>query len=414
MTSTLLLADGNPTIQRIVAMTFAGEDMKIVSVSDGDQAIARIASDRPDIVLADVSMPKRSGYDVAAFVKGRPELAHIPVLLLAGALEPVDQARAAQVGCDGVLIKPFEPHQVVARVRELVRGGKGSPAQSTSGVPRPIDRLMESRAAAPEAPPKVVQHPSVPPASASPPPVVAPAAKPAAEFRAAAAPPVDDPLADYFDQLDAAFDHLDPPRMLGSRRAAAHEDETEQLEVPTLNTVLGDFGRDAARPPREPAPVFKDQILFAAPPVEPPDIRSVPPATLRDTPSFRAPLPEPTVEPLPEPRFEPVSARAPEPAPAPPGAPPPAPSFDLDLHTAADAFDALLTVDGQVREEEQAKEEQAKEEQAVVTEALIDAVATRVIERLAPNGVTELVSRVISDVAERLVREEIDRIRGRK
>ena len=66
----------------------------MVAVGDGEQAIARIPIERPDIVLADIGMPKRSGYDVAAFVKGRPDLAHIPVLLLAGAFEPVDEARA--------------------------------------------------------------------------------------------------------------------------------------------------------------------------------------------------------------------------------------------------------------------------------------------------------------------------------
>ena len=81
-------------------------------------------------MLADIGMPKRSGYDVAAFVKGHPELTHIPVLLLAGAFEPVDEARAEQVGCDGVLVKPFEPQHVIARVRELLDGVKGSPTQA--------------------------------------------------------------------------------------------------------------------------------------------------------------------------------------------------------------------------------------------------------------------------------------------
>ena len=86
-------------------------------------------------------MPKKGGYDVAAFVKGRADLEHIPVLLLAGAFEPVDQARAEQVRCDGVLIKPFEPRQVIERVRELLEGVKGSPAQATADVLRPVERL---------------------------------------------------------------------------------------------------------------------------------------------------------------------------------------------------------------------------------------------------------------------------------
>ena len=124
MTHKLLLADDSVTIQRVVELTFSGEDVQVITVGDGEQAIARIPIERPDIVLADIGMPKRSGYDVAAFVKGRPDLAHIPVLLLAGAFEPVDDARAQQVKCDGVLVKPFEPQQVVSRVRELVEGAR--------------------------------------------------------------------------------------------------------------------------------------------------------------------------------------------------------------------------------------------------------------------------------------------------
>ena len=137
----LLLADDSVTIQRVIELTFSGEDIQVVAVNDGEQAIARIPTEHPDIVLADIGMPKKGGYDVAAFVKGRADLEHIPVLLLAGAFEPVDQARAEQVRCDGVLIKPFEPRQVIERVRELLEGVKGSPAQATADVLRPVERI---------------------------------------------------------------------------------------------------------------------------------------------------------------------------------------------------------------------------------------------------------------------------------
>src|SRR6202140_2620367 len=128
MPRTLLLADDSVTIQRVIELTFADEDIKVVAVSDGDQAIARVNADPPDIVLADVGMPGRNGYEVAHYIKQTPALAHIPVVLLTGAFEPVDQARATAAGCDGVLAKPFEPQLVIARVKELLgRGGPGSP-----------------------------------------------------------------------------------------------------------------------------------------------------------------------------------------------------------------------------------------------------------------------------------------------
>ena len=68
----LLLADDSVTIQRVIELTFADEDIQVIAVGDGRQAIERIRADRPDIVLADIGMPERDGYEVAAFVKGDP------------------------------------------------------------------------------------------------------------------------------------------------------------------------------------------------------------------------------------------------------------------------------------------------------------------------------------------------------
>src|SRR6476620_10254853 len=95
---TLLLADDSVTIQRVIELTFADEAITVVAVSDGDQAIERIEADPPDIVLVDIGMPGRTGYEVAKHIKESPRLKHIPVLLLTGAFEPVDQAKAAAAG----------------------------------------------------------------------------------------------------------------------------------------------------------------------------------------------------------------------------------------------------------------------------------------------------------------------------
>src|SRR6185436_1917841 len=99
-----------------------------VAVSDGDEAIARLNKTPPDIVLADVGMPGKNGYEVAQHIKNTPRLSHIPVVLLTGAFEPIDQAKAAAAGCDGVLAKPFEPQLVIGRVKELLSKPKGTGA----------------------------------------------------------------------------------------------------------------------------------------------------------------------------------------------------------------------------------------------------------------------------------------------
>ena len=117
----LLLADDSVTIQRVIELTFADEDVQVKAVGDGQQAIDQILAEPPDIVLADVGMPVRDGYAVAAFIKDTPSLEHIPVLLLTGAFEPVDEDRARAVRCNGVLAKPFEPQLLIGRVKVAAR-----------------------------------------------------------------------------------------------------------------------------------------------------------------------------------------------------------------------------------------------------------------------------------------------------
>src|SRR5262249_10736304 len=168
----LLLADDSVTIQRVIELTFADEDVQVVTVANGKDAIERLQQDRPDIVLADIGMPERNGYEVAAYVKGNPATSHIPVVLLTGAFEPIDEGRARAVGCDGVLVKPFEPQLVISRVKDLLAGKK--PAGMWGGAP-------------------AAQGP------------VRPAAAQSAAPKPASAPAPSDPLEAYFDRLDAAF-----------------------------------------------------------------------------------------------------------------------------------------------------------------------------------------------------------------
>jgi CheY-like chemotaxis protein len=133
---TLLVADHSVTIRRVVELTFAKEDVRVVTVSDGEQAIEQLEAAPPDIVLADTSLPGRNGYDVARYVRQSPRLSHIPVLLLAGAFEPVDRVQAEEAGCAGFLAKPFEPQLVISRVQELLARRRSMPASGDENVDR--------------------------------------------------------------------------------------------------------------------------------------------------------------------------------------------------------------------------------------------------------------------------------------
>ncbi len=120
MAKTLLLADDSVTIQKVVNISFASEDVTLVTVDNGDDAIERTKETRPDLVLADVVMPGKSGYEVCEAIKADPDLCHIPVLLLTGTFEAFDEEHAARVGAAGHVSKPFEAQTLVTRVKELL------------------------------------------------------------------------------------------------------------------------------------------------------------------------------------------------------------------------------------------------------------------------------------------------------
>jgi CheY-like chemotaxis protein len=126
MTRTILLADDSVTIQKVVELTFLDEDVKVVSVGNGSDALARFDEVRPDVVLADVHMPGADGYEVcAAAAKSLPG---VPVLLLVGTFEVFDPERAAAAGAVGHLKKPFDSQELLRRVRELLERASAQPA----------------------------------------------------------------------------------------------------------------------------------------------------------------------------------------------------------------------------------------------------------------------------------------------
>jgi CheY-like chemotaxis protein len=315
---TLLLADDSVTIQRVVELTFSGEDVRVISVGDGEEAMARIARESPDIVLADIDMPKRSGYDVAAFVKGRADLAHIPVLLLAGAFEPVDHARARRVACDGVLVKPFEPRQLVSQVRRLVARPVGSSSLAAPEAVRPpVEAVAED----------ATVHP------------------PQGTGRRL-------PADGYFDRLEAAFERLgnELERPLG--RPTPVQDPGEGQDVLTLDRLLGitrveataaSAGADEAREDEGSAADGGDAAT--------------------------------------------VGRRS----------------------NVGDVFAALF------HDAEQESNERGHPQARAETDSLddlIEKVTRRVLDRLSTPSSDELLTRIVTEVAERLVRDEIGRLKG--
>jgi len=145
----ILVADDNSNIQKMVVLALKDQGIEVVAVGNGEAAVRKIADIKPDLVLADIFMPVRNGYEVCKFVKDDSALSHIPVILLVGAFDPLDEQEAQRVGADGVLKKPFvPPDPLISMVKAaLARAGVslGAPA-STPPPPMPV-------AAKPQPPP---------------------------------------------------------------------------------------------------------------------------------------------------------------------------------------------------------------------------------------------------------------------
>lgn len=105
----ILVADDNTNIQKMVVLAFQERGIDVVAVGNGESAVRKLNDVNPDLVLADVFMPVRNGYEVCEFVKKDTRTSHVPVILLVGAFDPLDEKEARRVGADGVLKKPFVP-----------------------------------------------------------------------------------------------------------------------------------------------------------------------------------------------------------------------------------------------------------------------------------------------------------------
>jgi CheY-like chemotaxis protein len=125
--SRILLADDSPHAQRMGERILRDEGHEVITVSDGRVALLRLADASPDVIIADISMPEVSGYELCEYVKSH---GGEPVLLTAGAVEPVDETAVERVKADGLLKKPFEASALIEAVGRF--GGKS--ARTTSAT----------------------------------------------------------------------------------------------------------------------------------------------------------------------------------------------------------------------------------------------------------------------------------------
>lgn len=135
----ILLADDSPHAQRMGEQILTEEGFEVVTVSDGDSALLRLEDVDPDLVLADVAMPHRTGYEICQYVKLSPRHKHVRVILAAGVKDQLDEAEARRVQADGIVQKPFQSSVLLGVLKPLAeiaakeRGSSGPPSAAAPG-----------------------------------------------------------------------------------------------------------------------------------------------------------------------------------------------------------------------------------------------------------------------------------------
>jgi CheY-like chemotaxis protein len=403
MSKKILLADDSLTIQKVVELTFSDSDYQLVCVSNGQRALERLRDDRPDLILADVVMPEKNGYEVCEAIKGNPETARIPVVLLSGTFEPFDRQRAERIGADAIVSKPFDSQQLLAQVEAL------------------LDRAPSQREPAPERRPEPPRPPE--PAPAEPEPFDLGFS--AEDFTASVRmPPAGAQSLDPFEEeyargdVDSAIEEFEkaPPEILpplerpAPREASAPAPSQHAPEAPRepLSRWLVEEPEKAAAPSHAaPAPEPTSdlptqeipQMRLASEPVP------LPPLRRPDTTQEVSGLSEPS-----EPFDAPTGAEAEEQEEAlPPTFPAAAAAFDEEPETVSAEVPReieMLAQTASIPELNQMLSSVSKNGNELSAEQ-IDRIASRVIEKLSDRIIREIAWEVIPDMAEIVIKKRI-------
>jgi len=192
----VLVVDDSLSVRKVVEKALEVRGLQVLAAATGAEAITMIDRDRPDVVICDVMLPDKEGYQICEYVRAHPAIGATPVLLISGIDNGTVQARAAEVRSDEVMFKPFSVEDLVRRVDKLL-GGRTNGTKAPASVAAPAAASAPVAAPSPVTPARVPVVPAPPaPASATPAasaPVAAPApmtpTAPLARSAPATAPP---------------------------------------------------------------------------------------------------------------------------------------------------------------------------------------------------------------------------------
>jgi CheY-like chemotaxis protein len=185
---TVYFIDDSATMREVMKIAFRRENIGVVACQDAATALTEIEQAHPDVVITDVIMPDKNGFEVCQYIKQHPQLGKTPVVLLSGVVNREVADKAFSVKADELIRKPFQPQDLIARVKQLL-------APKAAAAPLPPASVPANAAARPGAvfggvfgngqPPARAASPAVPPSPGA---VPAPPRNPFMQAPASAAP----------------------------------------------------------------------------------------------------------------------------------------------------------------------------------------------------------------------------------
>jgi DNA-binding response OmpR family regulator len=117
----ILVVDDEPHLVRSLSFILAKEGYEITTASDGEEALAKVANNKPDLMFLDIMMPKKNGYEVCEAIRRIPELNSLYIIMLSAKGWDIDRAKAIDVGANEFMSKPFSPLEIISRVRKAIQ-----------------------------------------------------------------------------------------------------------------------------------------------------------------------------------------------------------------------------------------------------------------------------------------------------
>src|SRR5437868_9720151 len=169
-TPTVYFIDDSATMREVIKIAFRRENINVIACHDAATAFAEIEQTKPDVVITDVIMPDKDGYEVCQYIKQNPKFASTPVILMSGVVNRSVAEKAFSVKADELIRKPFQPQDLITRVRHLLRPASALPAASPATAAAATAALSSIFSGAPPADGGQVRRPVpiMPPAPTTP------------------------------------------------------------------------------------------------------------------------------------------------------------------------------------------------------------------------------------------------------